>query len=275
MNSLKAGSPRAIGAGPLTAIDMSTTLLTDYMKALLILIPALVLASPALAAAESLYQLTDSFGGRSEPASAPEPSAAQAVKDPSSPAADFDFLVRPDAQHEPGAVLFSPWRMSEKSAGETPKIPYLAIAKAEAEAQGVDLALVLAVIQKESSFDPKAHSSVGAQGLMQLMPETAKWLGLKDTSQLFKPAVNIKYGVKYLKYLWDEFAVTASADISGADLSTKASQMAIAAYNAGQGNVRKYDGVPPFKETRNYVTKVTQYFSYYEAMLEDALTASR
>jgi len=258
----------------LTAIDMSTTLLTGYMKALLILLPALVLAAPAQAAAESFFQLSDS-GGQYGPAAAPEPSAAQAVQDPSSPTAGVDFLVRPDAQHEPGAELFSPWRMSEKSAGETPKIPYLALAKAEAEAQGVDLALVLAVIQKESSFDAKAHSSVGAQGLMQLMPETAKWLGLKDTSKLYTPAVNIKYGVKYLKYLWDEFAVTASADISGADLSTKASQMAIAAYNAGQGNVRKYDGVPPFKETRSYVTKVTQYFSYYEALLEDALTPAK
>ena len=83
------------------------------MKALLILFSALVLAAPAQAAAESFSQLSDS-GGRYEQASAPEPSAAQAVQDPSSPAAGVDYLVRPDAQHEPGAELFSPWRMSEK-----------------------------------------------------------------------------------------------------------------------------------------------------------------
>ncbi|MDO8804149.1 MAG: transglycosylase SLT domain-containing protein [Elusimicrobiota bacterium] len=236
------------------------------MKTFLILLTALVLAAPARAQAESFSQLSDSLGA--EAMSAPEPSAAQAaVEDPSAQTAGVDFLVRPDAQHEPGAELFSPWRMSEKAAGGAPKIPYFAIAKAEAKEQGVDLALVLAVIQKESSFDPKAHSSVGAKGLMQLMPETATWLGLKDTSQLFSPAVNIKYGVKYLKFLWNEFAETAAADISGPDMNTKASQMAIAAYNAGQGNVRKYNGVPPFKETRNYVTKVTQYFGYYEDLL--------
>jgi soluble lytic murein transglycosylase-like protein len=102
------------------------------------------------------------------------------------------------------------------------------------------------------------------------MPATAKWLGLKDTSKLYTPAVNIKYGVKYLKYLWNEFAEVESGDISRAELGQKASRMAIAAYNAGQGNVRKYDDVPPFKETRNYVTKVTQYFNYYESLLAEA-----
>lgn len=199
----------------------------------------------------------------------PEPERSE---DPSSPTASFDFLVRPDAEHEPGAELFNPFRMADKAAGAQPKIPYLDLARAEAEAQGLDLALVLAVIQKESSFNPKAKSAVGAVGLMQLMPDTAKWLGLKDTSKLTTPAVNIKYGVKYLKMLWDEFATTAPADISEAEIKTKASQMAIAAYNAGQGNVRKYDDVPPFKETKNYVKKVTEYFAAYEELLAGLLS---
>lgn len=237
------------------------------MKTLLILLPALILAAPARAAAESFSQLSDSMGAA---APVPEPSAVpEAVEDPASPTAETDFLVRPDAEHEPGAELFTPWLQGEKAAGGPPKIPYFEIAKAEAEAQGVDLALVLAVIQKESSFDPRAHSAVGAKGLMQLMPDTARWLGLKDTGKLYTPAVNIKYGVKYLKMLWDEFAATAAADISGEDMGKKASRMAVAAYNAGQGNVRKYNDVPPFKETRNYVTKVTQYFNYYEDLLLD------
>lgn len=240
------------------------------MKTLLLL-SALTLAAPAAAAAQSLSQLEGYAGADSSmaPLPAPEPVA---VENPYSPTASFDFLVRPDAEHEPGAELFNPFRMADKSAGGSPKIPYLDLARAEAEAQGVDLALVLAVIQKESSFNPKAKSSVGAVGLMQLMPDTAKWLGLKDTSKLTTPAVNIKYGVKYLKMLWDEFATTAPADISEAEIKTKASQMAIAAYNAGQGNVRKYDDVPPFKETKNYVKKVTEYFSAYEDLLAGLLS---
>ncbi len=239
------------------------------MKRLLTLLTALILAAPALAAAQSFSQLSESRGAPA--VIMPEPSIVpEAVEDPSSPTAGFDFLVRPDAEHDPGAELFSPLRSSAKSIGDNPKIPYLEIARAEAKAQGVDLSLVLAIIQKESSFDPKAHSSVGAKGLMQLMPDTARWLGLKDTSKLYTPAVNIKYGVKYLKILWDEFAGIASADISGVDLDKKASQMAIAAYNAGQGNVRKYQDIPPFKETRNYVKKVTEYFTAFEQLLLDS-----
>lgn len=238
------------------------------MKKLIALLPAFILASPLQAETRSFFQLSDSPG--LEAAGVPEPSAVpEAVEDPASPTASVDFLVRPDAEHEPGAELFTPWRMGEKSAAGPPKIPYFEIAKAEAKAQGVDLALVLAVIQKESSFDPRAHSAVGAKGLMQLMPDTARWLGLKDTGKLYTPAVNIKYGVKYLKLLWDEFAGMEAGDISGADLDKKASRMAIAAYNAGQGNVRKYNDVPPFKETRAYVKKVTEYFTAYEELLAD------
>ncbi len=237
------------------------------VKALLTLFTALALAAPA-AGAQSFSQLPGSAEAGS--AQAPEPSALpEAVEDPSAPNAAADFLVKPEAEHDQGAELFDPWQTAEKSVPGAPKIPFFDIAKAEAKAQSVDLALVLAVIQKESSFDPHAHSAAGAKGLMQVLPDTARWLGLRDTRQLTKPAVNIKYGVKYLKYLWDEFAQTASADISPAEIDMKASQMALAAYNAGQGNVRKYNGVPPFKETRNYVEKVTRYFKHYEDLLKE------
>ena len=236
------------------------------MKRLLVLLPALILAAPPQAPAQSFSQLSDSITAEALPV--PEPAAApEAVEDPASAPVDVDFLVRPDAEHEPGAELFTPWSLGDKSAGGSSAIPYLALARAEAKAQGVDLALVLAIIQKESSFDPKARSTKGARGLMQVMPETAKWLGLKDLRQLNRPDVNLKYGIKYLKYLWNEFAEIAAADISVTDIGKKASQMAIAAYNSGQGNVRKYNGIPPFKETRNYVTKVTQHFLYYEDLL--------
>lgn len=236
------------------------------MKTAFAILSGLLLAAPCAARAGAFDELSGADGGDIPSVSAPEPAPAadgetgaadQALR------ADFDFLVRPDALHEPGAELFDP---AEKAAPGG--IPYMALARAEAKAQGIDLALVLAVIQKESSFDPNARSPVGARGLMQLMPSTAKWLGLKDAKKITDPAVNIKYGVKYLKYLWDEFATIPAGDLSAGGIKQKTSQMAIAAYNAGQGNVHKYGDVPPFKETKSYVKKVTEYFSNYEALLE-------
>lgn len=162
-----------------------------------------------------------------------------------------------------------------KSAAEEPaarsdraSIPYLMLATAESNAQGVDLALILAVIKKESTFNPRAKSPVGACGLMQLMPSTAKWMGMKDTSKIFDPALNIKFGTKYLKYLWGEFGQGSQADLSAETIALKSTRMAIAAYNAGPGNVKKYNDVPPFKETKDYVKKVSAYFLDFEAALQ-------
>lgn len=238
------------------------------MKSLLALIPALLLAAAA-ARAESFSELSGLTPAQETASPAPEP-GIEILEDPSSPTAEFDFLVRGEAEHEPGAVLFNPFRTEEKAAGSAAAIPFLEIARAEAQAQGVDLALVLAVIQKESSFNPRAYNSgSGATGLMQLLPSTAKWMGCKDTSKLTTPSVNIKYGVKYLKYLWGEFGEGSPASLTAAAMALKTSQMAIAAYNAGPGNVRKYNGVPPFKETKDYVKKVTAWFPDYKELLSD------
>lgn len=129
-------------------------------------------------------------------------------------------------------------------------------------------ALIYAVIRTESGFDPEARSSVGAIGLMQLMPDTLDWLSrLLDeeapTGEITDPETNIKYGTYYLRYLCDRFG----------NLDT-----ALAAYNAGHGRVASWltnkeysdDGITlksiPFEETKNYVNKVTSDYNTYKKL---------
>lgn len=106
---------------------------------------------------------------------------------------------------------------------------------------GVDPRLVAAITQTESNFDPRATSSTGAAGLMQLMPETARELGVSDR---YDAAQNMRGGSRYLRQLLDRF----HGDIS----------LAVAAYNAGPGAVEKYGGVPPYAETQTYVARVME-----------------
>jgi hypothetical protein len=122
------------------------------------------------------------------------------------------------------------------------EVPFGGIIYNEAKKNDLPPELVAAVVHTESKFVPTARSNRGAVGLMQLVPKTGRWLG---ASNLTDPAQNIQAGAKYLRYLTDRF----SGD----------QQKAIAAYNAGEGNVRRFHGVPPFKETRNYVQRVRSF----------------
>ena len=114
------------------------------------------------------------------------------------------------------------------------------------EKNGLDSAFVKAVIKQESGFQPKVTSSCGAMGLMQLMPATANSMGVKDA---YDPEQNIAGGTKYLKGLLDRF---------GGDKS-----LALAAYNAGPNAVAKYNGIPPYKETQNYVKNIMSMYQRY------------
>jgi soluble lytic murein transglycosylase-like protein len=116
---------------------------------------------------------------------------------------------------------------------------YQAEIAAAARAQGVDEAIVRAIIHAESAFNPNALSRVGAQGLMQLMPATARRFGVSDA---FDATQNISGGVKYLAWLLKRF---------NGNLA-----LAAAGYNAGEGAVDKYNGVPPYSETQRYVQRV-------------------
>lgn len=122
------------------------------------------------------------------------------------------------------------------------------------ESQGVDPRFIHAVIWQESRYKSQAVSHAGAQGLMQLMPATAERFGCND---LYDEAANIKAGTKYLAWLLKRF----NGDV----------RLALAGYNAGEGAVDKYDGIPPYNETQNYVKKiVSRYGKTYHPVLPPA-----
>ncbi|MDH3976547.1 MAG: lytic transglycosylase domain-containing protein [Deltaproteobacteria bacterium] len=151
----------------------------------------------------------------------------------------------------PSDLRFTPHGEPEKrpalSSQRMKKI--ITLVERAARKYSVDPHLVKAVIRAESDFNPYAVSRAGAKGLMQLMPETADAL---DVINPFDPYESIEGGVRYLRYLLNLFEN---------DL-----KLSLAAYNAGRTNVIKYGGIPPFKETRNYVRKVLVYYDEYRKM---------
>lgn len=137
--------------------------------------------------------------------------------------------------------VYSNWGATEAAvpaSGSKNKNAYDGMIVAAALRHGVDPALMKAMMHTESGFNPMARSPVGAQGLMQLMPATARRFGVANA---WNPAENIEGAAKYLKFLTGRFGNI---------------QHVIASYNAGEGNVTKYGGIPPFRETRDYVQRV-------------------
>ena len=116
--------------------------------------------------------------------------------------------------------------------------PYGEIISALSEAHGVDPLLVRALIQVESNYQPRARSSKGAMGLMQIMPATAREYRVRNP---YDPKTNIEAGVRRLKDLLDKWGAV---------------DLALAAYNAGEGAVQKFQGIPPYRETRSYVSRI-------------------
>ena len=127
----------------------------------------------------------------------------------------------------------------------------------EALRQKVDPLLVLALVQNESNFRTGATSGAGARGLMQVMPDTGRGLGVSDPDHLYDAQTNLRAGVRFLKGLWGQFVDFSWTNLARIDpFANSDVKKAIAAYNAGPGAVAKYNAVPPYAETRAYVVKV-------------------
>jgi soluble lytic murein transglycosylase-like protein len=150
-------------------------------------------------------------------------------------------LVR--LRSSPRKLSYSPYGAAVYDSGAAIRVPLspemAALIREAAAEHGVDPRLVTEVARRESSFRPGVVSNKGAQGVMQLMPATARFLGVKDA---FDPRENIFGGTRYLRMLLDTFR---------GDLD-----LALAAYNAGPGAVEKYGGIPPYRETIAYVAAI-------------------
>ena len=157
-----------------------------------------------------------------------------------------DLIDKKLSKQYSGSVKFTPKYKKGETPAEASDIPayrgnykgeYLEVAKAAARKHGVPEDLFLRLVQQESGWNPVAVSSKGATGLAQLMPDTAKSLGV----DIADPAENLDGGARYLRKMFDKFGTW---------------ELALAAYNAGPGAVEEHNGIPPFAETEGYVKAI-------------------
>ena len=144
-------------------------------------------------------------------------------------------------------------RQETRSRSGGTRNPYLPLIHESAQRFNLDPDLVKAVIQIESHFNPRALSSKGCMGLMQLHPDTARRFGVSDA---FDPAQNIRGGVQYLRFLTDHFKGNLP--------------LVLAAYNAGENAVIRHQGIPPYRETQQYVRKVTALYQSFKPVSDRA-----
>ena len=157
-----------------------------------------------------------------------------------------DEIVPEEEILEPSPVF----TIAFDDADAVPETPYGELIYEAAKRHSLNPSLVAAVVRAESAFDASAVSHKGARGLMQLMPATADRLGI-EPGDLFDPGPNLEAGTRYLEWLRGRF---------GDDLP-----LMLAAYNAGEGNVDRYGGVPPFRETRDYLRRIYRQLGLPEA----------
>jgi soluble lytic murein transglycosylase-like protein len=140
-----------------------------------------------------------------------------------------------------------------------PEAPYGELVYDMAARYAVNPYLVTALIEVESAFNPRAVSRKGARGLMQLLPETGRRFGIQKKKDLFIPEKNVEAGIRYLKWLSERFRGDTAR--------------VLAAYNAGEGAVDRFGGVPPYEETRNYVTRIFGLLGLVPALESPAIPA--
>ncbi|MCH9647632.1 MAG: lytic transglycosylase domain-containing protein [Deltaproteobacteria bacterium] len=167
---------------------------------------------------------------------------------------DDEVLPEPDPVEVPEEIQALELRFDESHV--VPDLPFGDLIYQASKSQGLNPRLVAAVIRAESAFDHRAISPKGARGLMQLMPATAQRFGVRQ-SELYEPARNLKAGTSYLSWLVDHF--------------DKNLPKVLAAYNAGEGAVARYDGVPPYRETRTYIRRIYSTLSLPMESLEGIL----
>lgn len=196
---------------------------------LLSLILPLLLWPEVVNAGDQLYITRGKRGTITFTSRKPAEGVAYSIFDPSLARFSHTFSIR------------SPWFHKPVST------PYDDLISSTSEFHGLDRALIKAVVHVESFFNPKAKSPKGAMGLMQLMPGTADRFGVLNP---YRPEDNVKGGVSYLKFLKDRY----KGDV----------RLTLAAYNSGEGNVDKFKGIPPFRETQVYVGRVMRMWKLYQ-----------